>query len=532
MLKTLIKIRLQGILLRQTKSSKKNQGNSIGKIVLMGLLFAYVGVVFCGMFGMLFSSLIEPLHLMGIDWLYFALMSLMIIMLCFVGSVFLTQHEIYQAKDNDLLLSMPISNRDILLSRVFVILILNYIYEILVAGPALYVYLTSVGMDAVQILMFVIVFLTLPLFVLALSCVFGWLMANIMRHVRRKNIVTLVLSLGFFGIYLYAVSSIQEYIGLLITNGKSIAQAIEQGVFPIYHLAIALNEGNFISLLIYLLCVLIPFVLVIYLLSISFVKLATSQPKTKKIKYVEKPMKENSMFKALLIREVRHFTSNAMVMLNGAIGIIFTIIGGIALIMYKDTIDMLLRELPGIESMITPILCVMGIGIGSMNIISASSVSLEGDRLWIIKSLPIATQDILLVKLGMHLVLCIPAGIFFSIVEVILFQLSILDAIIVVFVPVLFTFFIAVLGLLLNLWKPKFDWVNETVCVKQSMPVMMTMFISMGLVFVIVGGYLGLFANIFDLNSYMYLMIAIFITLSIALYYVLMTWGLRRFDEL
>ena len=82
----------------------------------------------------------------------------------------------------------------------------------------------------------------------------------------------------------------------------------------------------------------------------------------------------------------------------------------------------------------------------------------------------------------MHLVLCIPAGIFFSIVEVILFQLSILDAIIVVFVPVLFTFFIAVLGLLLNLWKPKFDWVNETVCVKQSMPVMMTMFISMGLV--------------------------------------------------
>ena len=42
----------------------------------------------------------------------------------------------------------------------------------------------------------------------------------------------------------------------------------------------------------------------------------------------------------------------------------------------------------------------MGIGIGSMNIISASSVSLEGDRLWIIKSLPIATQDILLVKLG------------------------------------------------------------------------------------------------------------------------------------
>ena len=49
MLMTLIKIRLQGILLRQTKSSKK-KGNSIGKLILFGLLFAYVGVVFIGMF--------------------------------------------------------------------------------------------------------------------------------------------------------------------------------------------------------------------------------------------------------------------------------------------------------------------------------------------------------------------------------------------------------------------------------------------------------------------------------------------------
>ena len=102
MLMTLIKIRLQGILLRQTKSSKK-KGNSIGKLILFGLLFAYVGVVFIGMFGMLFYSLIEPFSMMGIEWLYFALMALFIILLCFIGSIFLTHHEIYEAKDNELL---------------------------------------------------------------------------------------------------------------------------------------------------------------------------------------------------------------------------------------------------------------------------------------------------------------------------------------------------------------------------------------------------------------------------------------------
>ena len=45
MLKTLIKLRLKGIFLRQTRSSKKVKKN-IGKIVLMVVLFGYVGIFF------------------------------------------------------------------------------------------------------------------------------------------------------------------------------------------------------------------------------------------------------------------------------------------------------------------------------------------------------------------------------------------------------------------------------------------------------------------------------------------------------
>ena len=39
---------------------------------------------------------------------------------------------------------------------------------------------------------------------------------------------------------------------LLIQNGKTIAQAIETSLFPIYHLSIAIENTDFISLLIYL----------------------------------------------------------------------------------------------------------------------------------------------------------------------------------------------------------------------------------------------------------------------------------------
>ena len=531
MLMTLIKIRLQGILLRQTKSSKK-KGNSIGKLILFGLLFAYVGVVFIGMFGMLFYSVIEPFSMMGIEWLYFALMALFIILLCFIGSIFLTHHEIYEAKDNELLLAMPIKNSDILLSRVFTILILNYVYESLIAIPAFYVYITNVGMTMIEIFMFIIVVLTLPLFVLALSCLFSWILAHVLVKIHRfKTVISIVLFVGFFGLYMYAVNSLQTYLVWLVENGKSIAEAIEKTVFPLYHLSIALTQGNIGSFVIYLICALLPFIIVIYLLSMNFTKMATSKPKMKKVIYKAKPMKQNTMFKALVIREIKHFTSNAMVMLNGAMGIILCIIAAGAVLIYQDEIQMI-ASIPQIQEYMTPVLCLMVIAVSSLNMISASSISLEGDRFWIIKSLPITTQDILNSKLAMHAFLCIPGGLILSVALIYVTGIGMIDSLLVLVVPILFTLLIDFLGLLLNLWRPKFDWVNETVCVKQSLPVVLTMFISMGLAVVIAMVYGLWLVDILSITAYMYSVIMIVIILDVVLYQTIQTWGIQQFEHI
>lgn len=532
MLKTLIKIRLQGILLRQTTSSKK-KGSSVGKFILYGLLFAYLGVVFIGMFGMMFYALIEPLQIMGIEWLYFALMALFIVVFCFIGSIFLTHHEIYEAKDNELLLSMPIKNRDVLLSRVFTILILNYVYEALIALPAFYVYITNVGMNLIEILMFIGVCLTLPLFVLAISCLFSWILAHVLVKIHRfKTMISVVLFVGAFGLYMYAVNSIQTYMTWLLENGKTIAEAIESSMFPLYHLSLALSEGNVISFIIYLLCAVIPFVVAIYILSVNFIKMATTKPKVKKAVYKAKPMKQNSLFKALIMREVKHFTSNAMVMLNGAMGIVLCVIAAIFILFYKDEVHMIMTQLPQIQEFVTPVLCLIVIGTSSLNMISASSISLEGDRFWIIKSLPIASKDILNAKLAMHFLLCVLAGLLLSLVLIFVTGIGLLDGLIVLVVPILFTLLIDFLGLILNLWRPKFDWVNETVCVKQSLPVTLTMFISMGIAILLVMVYAMLLVDIMSITVYMYSVIMIVIILDVVLYQTIQTWGIQQFEHI
>lgn len=63
------------------------------------------------------------------------------------------------------------------------------------------------------------------------------------------------------------------------------------------------------------------------------------------------------------------------------------------------------------------------------------------------------------------------------------FSLNPIDCLVVIIVPMIFTTFVALFGLLVNLWKPKFDWVNETVVVKQSASVTISILVTMALVF-------------------------------------------------
>ena len=109
------------------------------------------------MFGYMFNMVLEPFTAIGYEWLYFGIMAVLIVLLCFIGSVFTTQQEIYGAKDNEILLSMPIKTSDILLSRIFVVLIINYLYEVLIALPGGIVYFTQVPFDLLKLLFFLIV---------------------------------------------------------------------------------------------------------------------------------------------------------------------------------------------------------------------------------------------------------------------------------------------------------------------------------------------------------------------------------------
>ncbi|MFR5889964.1 MAG: hypothetical protein ACLUFM_03175 [Lachnospiraceae bacterium] len=146
MLKLLIHKQLSEIFRAYLYDAKKNKTRSKGATAAYIVLFVLIMAgMLGGMFTYLSLSICEPLSAAGMDWLYFALMGLIAILLGSFGSVFNTYSGLYLAKDNDLLLSMPIPVGVIMTARLLVVYIMGLLYSGVVIIPAAAVYLIKVS---------------------------------------------------------------------------------------------------------------------------------------------------------------------------------------------------------------------------------------------------------------------------------------------------------------------------------------------------------------------------------------------------
>jgi ABC-2 type transport system permease protein len=115
---TLIRLNLRALFSRMFVRSRTAKKRGPAFMALIALLALYVVATFFFMFGTMFYQLSGPLFSSGYGWFYFALMGISVFAFCFVGSVFAAQNQIFNAKDNDLLLSLPVRPSSILVSRI------------------------------------------------------------------------------------------------------------------------------------------------------------------------------------------------------------------------------------------------------------------------------------------------------------------------------------------------------------------------------------------------------------------------------
>ena len=141
MLKTLLRKQMTEIFRTYFYDTRKSKPRSKASTIFLFVMF---GVLMIGVLGTMFTLLsvflCAPLTEAGLAWMYFTVMALLAILLGAFGSVFNTFAGLYLAKDNDLLLSMPIPVRYILAARLLGVYLLGLMYSGVLLLPAVIVY--------------------------------------------------------------------------------------------------------------------------------------------------------------------------------------------------------------------------------------------------------------------------------------------------------------------------------------------------------------------------------------------------------
>ena len=533
MLKLLLKKQFLEIFQVYFYDAKKNKARSKTSTAMYFVLFLLlVFGLLGGIFTFLAAKLCMPLIHAGMDWMYFALMGLIAVLLGAFGSVFNTYAGLYLPKDNDLLLSMPIPVAVLVGSRLIVVYLMGLLYSVVVILPAIIVYWVTAGVTLRAVLGGLLITMVISVFVLTISCVLGWIVAKISLKLKHKSLITVLISLAVIGVYYFVYFKAQSLIQHLLANATAYGERIKGAAYPVYLFG-SIGVGNIKASLIVSIVVIALFGLMWLLLSHSLLKIATSTGKVLHREYREKHIRKRGIDVALLGREFSHFTSSPNYMLNCGLGTFLMPLCAIV-VLWKGSgmfaaLDAVFGETVGSVPLL---LCVVLCGLASMNFMTAPSISLEGKSLWLLQSLPVEPWRIFRAKIRMQLLLTgLPMALCIGCI-VVVYPMHLSQLLMILLFAVSYVWLMTLIGLLLGVKMPVLTWTNEIMPIKQGAPVMITLFggfIYMALLF---AGFMLLPGWMFGFCGYISCFVVANLFLSVLAYLWLREKGVTLFAAL
>ena len=531
MLKALLKkqfLELNAFYFQNRKTGKnRSKAGTVGFIILYIVLFLFLAFTFF----MVAQSLAAALIPLGYGWLYFALMGLISLAFGVFGSVFNTYAGLYHAKDNELLLAMPIPPRRILLVRMIGVYAMGMLYSCLIMVPTIVAW-QMIAPGVWPLIAQLLLTLLQGFVVLALTCFLGWIVALISARLKNKSMITVLLTLAFLALYYVVYFRISAFLRNILQHTDELGRALRT-LYPVYAFGKA-GAGDVLSLLIFAVIALAVLALCIWVMARSFVRIVTMNrgDGAKKTDYrAQRVQKASGVPNALLRKEFKRFLGSPTYMLNCGLGLVLMVAAAIAALIKLDTVrgalELIRDNMPALAGAMPVIGCALVIVLAAMNPVTAPSVSLEGKTIWLLQSLPVRAADVLTAKLRLHLYLCAGPTVLCAAVLAFVMKAGWSVGIYMVVTALLATMLFAALGLMLNLKRPNLSWTNETVPIKQSMPVAVVLFGGWAFAAAVVGAYY-LLRNHCRAEIYLLGCIVVF-----ALLYRLMNrWLMRRGAEI
>lgn len=522
MIRLLVRIRIRLILSSLFGKKKKTGGIALTVFgLIMYLLF--INAITASTVGLAAVILKESNQ----EWLIISLAMGVALFLCFLGSVFMAQQQIYESKDNEMLMSMPIKPGQIVLSRIFAIAVFNLIYALpFFTGTVLGHSLALNSIEVIPIIILLLCYIAMVVFVTMLTSLLAWGVSIVLSKITNKTIISTVLYLIFFAIYFYSIFNLDNVGETIEKNADKISSGIMTFARPLYYMGESFTQQNILFALVFIATMLIPALLIYLVIKKSFFKILLHENKTRKTKYKGGDYKSRPIFVALLQKEVARFLKTPMYFMSYGTSIFFVAMMLIYLFIKKDKLEDVVnvlsiygvsstKALPAIFSM----LLYQFVSTGAL--VTSASINMEGKNIWIIKSLPIRTIDILVAKGLVPVVTLLPVFEIESLLFVILFNIKGAGIIMMLLMPIFTMTFFSMFGIYINLKHFKLDWISENEAFKRAGGPTIASFSSLGITALFAILYFLIFGNFMGFFAYMWFMLASLAIGSVIIYSML-----------
>ena len=449
-------------------------------------------------------------------------------LISFITSIYKAQGTLFSANDYNLLMALPIKSSTILTSKIISMMAINYLTDLFILLPASIVYFIYNGeLSWMFFLILAIALIFVPMIPIVASSIVAVIVTFISSRFKYKNIATTIVGMGAFLLIMLVSLNTQNFINEFIANSETIIKGVSSIYPPALFFKEALINYDLVSLLKFIVVSIIPFIVFILVFSKTFKAINGKLSESfKKANYRVTELQINSPIKAITIQELRRYFATPIYVLNTALGMVLVLGASIATLFISPETLVMIIGYPGMEDVIPlMVLALFIFGIG-LTCTTNSSISLEGNKLWIIKSLPISVIDIFKGKILMNLIITIPIGIISNIIFFIGLKFEVKYLLFNLLISIIYSILIAIVGLIINLYFPKMDWTNPTTVVKQSASVMITILGLLILTLAMIGISVAL-VEIFNITN-----MIIILTVVLILFLILLFASIKTLDSI
>ena len=518
--------------INQKKNGKKNSA-ALPIVISLCIMFTIWGNA-----NTLFEKM-APLHLQIIA---ISLFVVGISLFTVIEGVYKTGSLLFNCKDDQLLLSLPIKRSTVLFIRIFKFYVFELIFNSIWLLPIMLAYIRwAEVLDWTYYLVSIIMLFLLPIIPIVISCIIGAITSSLSSRFKYKNVAQIVISMVFCVGIVYLSMNTNGFYNYIVAHATGINDLITKIYYPAGVYASLITKFDVVKLLIFIGVNLVIFVLGILVLSKFYFKINSRLKKVntgKKVKFNDLVIKTNSSTTSLVKKELRTFFKTPVFIVNAGFSLVLFILVSIVLcIKFNDFLPIftdpksfdLSKEM--IMNNLSLLIFVLILFVSYTTSITNSVISLEGRNINILKSLPIKTKNILMSKIYSSLILTTPVLLVGDILLFIKFRINIIECILLLVLSILIPLVSHFIGLITNLKYPKLDWENSAEVVKQStssfiavMVGMFLMIISIVVVMILLGQISSLLILIFATMLYT--------IIDISLYTYITTKGVKKFNKL